>query len=517
MTAKKTGDARLSGVVGQKPADGIPPTLAELRVPIASLKHAARNPRRGDVELLVSSLAQHGQYRPIVVNSRSGEVLAGNHTLMAARELGWTDIAATFVDVDEEQAARIALIDNRANDLAGYDERELEALLSSLPSLDGTGWLDQDLDRLIASLAAGDAPSAGDGALAARFGVPPFTVLDARAGSWQERKRAWIALGIQSEIGREENLLNFSDAALGKRRYDRAGDAGVFAHGKGVAVPQNREIRERGFYDGNTARFGWSDRGRQAAQPAIGDPAFEGTSIFDPVLCELACRWFSPPAGRVLDPFAGGSVRGIVASRLGRDYTGVELRPEQIAANDAQADRITPDRPPHWLEGDARDLGTLLHADERFDLLFSCPPYFDLEVYSDDPRDLSRAADYAAFSEAHAAIIAAGADRLRDDRFACWVVSEIRDTAGAYRGLVPDTIRAFQAAGLQFYNEAILVTAVGSLPIRVGRHFSSTRKLGRTHQNVLVFLKGNARAAVEACGDAGIDEAALDALEPDAA
>jgi hypothetical protein len=67
-------------------------------------------------------------------------------------------------------------------------------------------------------------------------------------------------------------------------------------------------------------------------------PTASGTSIFDPVLCEIAYRWFCPPGGTVLDPFAGGSVRGIVTARLGRPYVGIELRAEQVAANQAQAD-----------------------------------------------------------------------------------------------------------------------------------------------------------------------------------
>src|SRR3546814_17553300 len=54
-----------------------------------------------------------------------------------------------------------------------------------------------------------------------------------------------------------------------------------------------------------------------------------GTSIFDPVLCELAYRWFSPKAGPVLHHFAGGSVRGIVAAAPGRTSYGITLRPDQ--------------------------------------------------------------------------------------------------------------------------------------------------------------------------------------------
>ena len=85
-----------------------------------------------------------------------------------------------------------------------------------------------------------------------------------------------------------------------------------------------------------------------------------GTSIFDPVLCELAYRWFCPPGGLVLDPFAGGSVRGIVASKLGRQYVGVDLRPEQIAANEAQGAALCDaETMPRWLVGDSTGIDKL--------------------------------------------------------------------------------------------------------------------------------------------------------------
>jgi site-specific DNA-methyltransferase (adenine-specific) len=142
----------------KSPAANIPSTLEHLRVPVSTLKHYARNPRRGDVAAIAESLEQHGQYRPLVVNRRTGEVLAGNHTLQAAVELGWDEVAATFVDVDDEQAARIVLVDNRLGDLAGYDDNELATLLRSLPDLDGTGWRPAELDRLLDELdVAGDA------------------------------------------------------------------------------------------------------------------------------------------------------------------------------------------------------------------------------------------------------------------------------------------------------------------------------------------------------------------------
>jgi len=237
--------------------------------------------------------------------------------------------------------------------------------------------------------------------------------------------------------------------------------------------------------------------------------AASGTSIFDPVLCEIAYRWFCPPDGVVLDPFAGGSVRGVVASRLGRRYVGCELRPEQVAANREQGAEICGEPMPQWHERDSRDIAGL---GVRADFVFSCPPYADLERYSDDPRDLSTM-DYSAFLAAYRQIIGAACGMLRPDRFACFVVGDVRGPDGAYRNFVGDTIEAFRTAGLAYYNDIVLLTCVGSLPIRVAKQFVGSRKVGKTHQNVLVFLKGDARKAVAACGPVAVDAEALDAAE----
>lgn len=230
-----------------------------------------------------------------------------------------------------------------------------------------------------------------------------------------------------------------------------------------------------------------------------------GTSIFDPVLCELVYRWFSPPGGAVLDPFAGGSVRGVVAAKLGRQYVGVDLRPEQIEANREQWGVIgrEGEPPPTWLCGDSRDCRTL--APGSYDLVFSCPPYADLEVYSDDPRDLSTM-DFDAFLLAYREIISRSCSLLAPNRFTCFCVGDVRDRRGLYRNLPGETIRAFADAGLDLYNEAILVTAAGSLPIRAGKHFQAGRKLGKTHQNVLVFIKGDPVVAVRDIGPVDFSE-----------
>lgn len=232
-----------------------------------------------------------------------------------------------------------------------------------------------------------------------------------------------------------------------------------------------------------------------------------GTSIFDPVLCELAYRWFCPPSGKVLDPFAGGSVRGIVAGKLGRAYVGVDLSERQISANREQAQHLckAPALMPKWIVGDSAKLDSL-KVGIGFDFIFSCPPYADLEVYSEDERDLSTMA-YADFRSSYAGIINHAVALLNPDRFACFVVGDARDRDGFYYGLPWHTVEAFQAAGMALYNEAVLVTAAGSLPIRTRKQFESTRKFGKTHQNVLVFVKGDARAATQAVGDVEFGEA----------
>lgn len=134
----------------------IPATLTELTVPVESLTLAQPNPREGDVGAIAESLIVHGQFRPLVVNAPTMTVLAGNHTLMAARSLGWKKVAVTFVDVDDDTAERIMLADNRTNDRAIYDNHTLVDMLTDLAvtprGLDGTGFDSDALAELAADL-----------------------------------------------------------------------------------------------------------------------------------------------------------------------------------------------------------------------------------------------------------------------------------------------------------------------------------------------------------------------------
>lgn len=120
-----------------------------VKVPVGDLRPHPANPKTGDVETIKESIRTNGLYRPIFVQASTGYVLAGNHTLQAAVEVGLAEVPVIYLDVDEEQALRILLVDNRSADLGRYDNRLLADLLSGLAeselALVGTGWQDREL------------------------------------------------------------------------------------------------------------------------------------------------------------------------------------------------------------------------------------------------------------------------------------------------------------------------------------------------------------------------------------
>lgn len=160
------------------------------------------------------------------------------------------------------------------------------------------------------------------------------------------------------------------------------------------------------------------------------------------------------------------------------------------------------DDSPTWITGDSARLDDLVAA-SGFDFMLTCPPYADLEVYSDDPADISNM-PWGDFLEAYEAILSKAVAKLADDRFAVVVIGDVRDKGGFYRNLPGLTTEIMGRAGAGYYNEAVLVTPAGSLPIRAGRQFEASRKLGKTHQNVLVYCKGDPRLAAGRLGEVTI-------------
>ncbi|CAB4152539.1 hypothetical protein UFOVP613_20 [uncultured Caudovirales phage] len=851
-------------------------------------------------------LDEIGWIQSIIVNTTTGHVVDGHMRCAVALSRGETQVPVAYVELSpEEESLALATLDP-IGAMAVADDDLLSELLAELPDQKGAV---ADLLADLADTGSNKKTTSTAPTIAERFGIVPFSVLDQRSGTWRERKARWMSLGIRSELGRDANHLGMSDTIYRERTPDdKRHNRGVLLASLSGTIPDYYLQKEK-----VEARLGHSLTNSEFEEKHLvirgsANLSTIGTSVFDPVLCEIAYRWFSPPGAEVLDPFSGGSVRGIVAAILGRRYTGIDLRAEQVVANESQADAILPGiqappatqttrsvvptgankqdsgagayigteyrprirseriaahpaslealelyaatsglpllerwaevpaslrpyleeiyraagqdllvgaevptqawaeltdtgavwvafsggkdglaaalaardqgftpilyhlrginrgksehrqaleaaraarmpilidhvavqgtkqgfvemptknqviaelmaarmaqfggsryamgttdadvqerlkvdlnysdgvtavalfhehlkarfpgivhmplvknethalarvaaegllgsvsgcmeqrflstkraaterkhgalplpnrcggctkcaseylnlaalgavpespalygyalarmtevmkretlgytdaesyyidqedlpalrrstwapapnyspaevelpgmqtpspseanlsdpegrvippeagviHPPRWITGDSRDIPTLLPEDYRADLVFSCPPYADLERYSDDPADLSTLT-WEEFLPAYRQIIAAAVARLRDDRFAVWVVGDVRAKSGngSYRGLILETIQAFRDAGAELYNEAILVSPVGSLPIRIARQFSGGRKLGKTHQNILVFIKGDARRAVAELGAVEVD------------
>lgn len=140
--------------------DYIAPDLRALAVPVADLRPAERNARLHaldrDIPVLMNSLRRFGQRKPLVARSSTREVLAGNGTLMAARQLGWAYVAVAWFDGTDEEAQAYALADNRTAELSQWDLEELSAQLADITSRDAAlpaalGWSEQDLSPLLAA------------------------------------------------------------------------------------------------------------------------------------------------------------------------------------------------------------------------------------------------------------------------------------------------------------------------------------------------------------------------------
>ena len=242
--------------------------------------------------------------------------------------------------------------------------------------------------------------------LAERFVVPPFTILDTRQGYWKERKTAWKG---------------------------KIGDAG-----------QARGVKPDTF-DSHYSNMNLTD-----------------ASILDPVLSEIICKWYGLEGGKCFDVFAGDTAFGFVSSYLGNEFTGIELRQEQADFNTARTQGMHA----RYICDDGRNV--LKHIEENSqDLFFSCPPYYDLEVYSDSPNDASNQETYEEFYAILDTAFRSAVKCLKENRFAVVVCGDIRNKkSGEYYGFPDDIKRTFRECGLLLYNELILVDPIGTARLR---------------------------------------------------
>lgn len=214
----KTG-GRKPGVPNKPKVDGAPVPqdfLASIKSPYPAYRLVrtdqlipyARNARthsRESIKKIAASISEFGFTNPVLTDGKRG-IVAGHGRVLAAKTLGLDVVPAIELShLSAAQRQAYVLADNRLALDAGWDEELLASELGELSDLGFdlalTGFDERELAGFMGG--AGDAASeSGAGSLAAQFGIPPFTVLNAREGWWQSRKAAWLALGIQSEIGR---------------------------------------------------------------------------------------------------------------------------------------------------------------------------------------------------------------------------------------------------------------------------------------------------------------------------
>ena len=393
--------------------------------------NAKEHPKE-QIEQIKKSIIDFNNNDPIAIDENN-VIIEGHGRYEALKELGYEQVECIRLShLNDNQKKAYRLVHNKLTMNSDFNFDLLEEELKTINDID-MGFFDFDLSMF--DEIEKEIKEEANKKLTDEFLIPPTSVFDTRQGYWQERKRAWKDIGISSEVGRDEALL-----------------------GSGL-----KQLADK-----------------------LGSKTLTGTSIFDPVLCEIIYKWFNVHQGNIFDCFAGGSVRGIVAEKLGYKYTGIDLRKEQVEANILNANELNLN--PTWICDDSLN-ADLYVEDNSVDLLFSCPPYADLEVYSDDERDISNM-DYEQFKEVYKKIIDIACRKVKDDRFAVFVVGDVRDKKGYYRNFVDYTKECFNNNGFMTYNEIILLEQLGTIPMRARLVFKK-RKVAKAHQNILIFYKGD--------------------------
>lgn len=434
------------------------PSLSVVYRKVDDLIPYARNARThsaDQVARIAASIKEFGWTNPILVDGENG-IIAGHGRLAAARKLGLIEVPTIELSgLSETQKRAYILADNKLALDAGWDYDALRIELDELTDLNFdlslTGFSPVEVDDLLnggspisegtpeeikeegreAELSEFEeryGANKGSGALIKNYLAPPFSVIDTRQGYWQERERYWDA-----------------------------------------------KIKD----------FGESRDGKLFGLPITGERGLSTVSIFDPFLAEIICRWFLPkPEGNAIcDPFAGGMF-GYVAASLGNTYTGTELRQEQADLNNSRVEGMSA----RYICDDGRNIASHIEAESQ-DLVFSCPPYFNLERYSDLENDASNQSWEGFCSILHDALSAA-MRCLKPNRFAVIVMSNVRDKKGFYLDICEEIKRTMAESGACLYNEIILLNQAASAPLRAAQIFRN-RKVTRVHQEVLVFYKGD--------------------------
>nr|DAT06046.1 MAG TPA: Putative modification methylase [Caudoviricetes sp.] len=371
-------------------------------------------------------------------------------------------------ELTDEEKQEFIIKDN-----VGFGEWDMDMLANEWDSDDLNDWgVDVWNDSDWSDTASGGSdgtPAAQPQSLNDTFIIPPFSILDSRQGYWQARKKMWR--GIIGDMGqsRQGKLIQSIEMQY-KDLYTKTAE-----HRKTLGI-SFREYLEKYVPD---------EVKEKESQKVLST----GVSLFDPVLSEILCKWFTPYKGAsIFDCFAGDTQKGLVFGECGYTFKGVELRQEQVDINnEVIAER---NLPISYVCDDGQNVANHFEPNSQ-DLLFSCPPYYDLEKYSDLPNDASNQGTYEEFIGILANAFKAAYSCLKENRFAVIVIGDVRNRSnGAYYDFGGDIKRIFRECGAHLYNELILIEMSSSVALRAKKYMES-RKVAKMHQNILVFFKGD--------------------------
>lgn len=205
-------------------------------------------------------------------------------------------------------------------------------------------------------------------------------------------------------------------------------------------------------------------------------------SIFNPQLAQMILAAYAPLNGKVYDPFGGGGTRGYIATKMGYDYTGIEIREEEYNRVKEQIKKWGIDF--NFILNDS----TKYKPEGDFDFVFSCPPYYDLEVYSDLAGDLSNANSYDEYLCMLKNVLQNCYDVLKKNCFAVFVVGNFRNKKGELENLNGDLITKAKEVGFKLWDELIWMGASNVALTRCGK-FEKNRKSVRMHEYIIILKK----------------------------
>jgi hypothetical protein len=222
------------------------------------------------------------------------------------------------------------------------------------------------------------------------------------------------------------------------------------------------------------------------------DSLYTGThSVFPAPLCEwILLRYAGSSGSTILDAFSGGPPRACVAAFMGYRYVGYDIRSEQIDENKKALKRLGIKSNVSFICGDGCDLSET--EDNSIDFSLTCPPYYNLEQYSDLPNDLSNLPDYDTFNQAMLKCAHSHIRVLKPGAFVCFVVGDFRmggnKDENELISFSSDTIRNFKEAGFMLWQSVILSKNFASAACRSTTSWKGSKLIPR-HEYLLVFRK----------------------------